>query len=160
MAAVLQSGRSATLFISDIKIKNKPPNLGKTIAVYLLLALLAIAINLIYGFFSHGVHSAAMTGMFLYPLLGGALGYFLIARYTASITRFVVYRIGYNSYNSGLAALTMGSFLKGILEIAGTNSPYCLIFTIIGWLAIALGLAVFAFLTVKKHRLSKSAKKY
>ncbi len=147
------------MFISGIKIKNNPTNLGKTIAVYLLLTLLSIAINLIYGFFSHGVHSAAMTGMFLYPLLGGALGYFLIARYAASITRFVVYRFGYNSYNSGIAALSVGSFLNGILEIAGTNSPYCLIFTIIGWLAIALGLAVFAFLTVKKLRLSKTAKR-
>ena len=143
MAEVWKKGRSVTLFISGIKIKSNSKKIRKTIAAYLLLALVAMGVNLIYGYFGHGVHSAAMTWMFLYPLLGGALGYFLIDRFSPLITRFVAYRIGYNSYNSGIGALTVGSFLKGILEIAGTNSPYLLIFTIIGWVAIALGLIIY-----------------
>lgn len=133
------------MFISGIKIKSNSKKIGKTIVVYLLLSLLAIVTNLIYGKFGHGVHSAAMTWMFLYPLLGGALVYFLIDRYRPLITRFVIYRIGYNSYNSGIGALTVGSFLKGILEIAGSSSNYLVIFTILGWLSIAIGLAVFTF---------------
>lgn len=147
------------MFISGIKIKSNSKKLGKTMGVYLLLSLLAIAINLIYGLFGHGVHSAAMTWMFLYPLLGGALGYFLIDRYSPLITRFVAYRIGYNSYNSGIGALTVGSFLQGILEIAGTNSPYLLIFTIIGWVAIALGLVVYFILVAKQQRQQAAAQR-
>lgn len=138
--------------ISGIKINSNSKKIHKTIGIYLLLALVAMAVNLIYGFFGHGVHSAAMTWMFLYPFLGGALGYFLIDRFSPLITRFVIYRIGYNSYNSGIGALTVGSFLKGILEIAGTNSNYLVFFTILGWLSIAIGLAVFAFLAVKNLR--------
>lgn len=159
MAAVLQNGRSVILFISGIKLQNNSKKLGKTIAVYLLMTVLTIAVNLIYGLFGHGVHSAAMTGMFLYPLLGGALGYLLIDRTMAFITRFVVYRIGYNSYNSGLAALTVGSFLKGILEIAGTNSPYLIIFFFLGWVAVGIGLMVFGFLAVTNQRLLKTEKR-
>ncbi len=146
------------MFISGIKIKSNRKKIRKTIAVYLLLALVAMAVNLIYGFFGHGVHSAAMTWMFLYPLLGGALGYFLIDRGSPLITRFVVYRIGYNSYNSGIGALTVGSFLKGILEIAGTNSNYLVFFTSLGWLFIVIGLAIFAFLAVKNPRKAQPEK--
>ncbi|WP_303870929.1 hypothetical protein [Acetobacterium wieringae] len=147
------------MFISGIKLQNNSKKLGKTIAVYLLMTVLAIAVNLIYGLFGHGVHSAAMTGMFLYPLLGGALGYLLIDRYMVFITRFVVYRIGYNSFNSGLAALTVGSFLKGILEIAGTNSPYLIIFFFLGWVAVGIGLVVFGFLVVSNQRFLKAGKR-
>ncbi|MEL7660918.1 hypothetical protein [Acetobacterium wieringae] len=147
------------LFISGIKIKSNNNRIRKTIVVYLLLALVAVAVNLIYGFFGHGVRAAAMTWMFLYPLLGGALGYLLIGRYLAFITRFVVYRMGYNSYNSGLAALTVGSFLKGILEIAGTNSPYLIIFFFLGWVAVGIGLMVFGFLAVTNQRLLKTEKR-
>lgn len=159
MVAAWQKGRSVTLFISAIKIKSNSKKIRKTIAVYLLLALLAIAVNLIYGLFGHGVHSAAMTWMFLYPLLGGALGYFLIDRFSPLITRFVAYRIGYNSYNSGIGALTVGSFLKGILEIAGTNSPYLVFFILLGWVSIGIGLTIYAFLAVKNKRLSKTRKR-
>lgn len=147
------------MFISGIKIKSNNNRIRKTIVVYLLLALVAVAVNLIYGFFGHGVRAAAMTGMFLYPLLGGALGYLLIDRYMAFITRFVVYRVGYNSFNSGLAALTVGSFLKGILEIAGTNSPYLIIFFFLGWVAVGIGLMVFGFLAVTNQRLLKTEKR-
>lgn len=147
------------MFISGIKLKSNSKKLGKTIVVYFLMTLLAIAVNLIYGLFGHGVRAAAMTWMFLYPLLGGALGYLLIDRYLAFITRFVVYRIGYNSYNSGLAALTVGSFLKGILEIAGTNSPYLIIFFFLGWVAVGIGLVVFGFLAVTNPRKANMPKK-
>lgn len=96
--------------------------------------------------------------MFLYPLLGGNLVYFLIDRYSPSIIRYVVYRIGYNSYNSGIGALTVGRFLKRILEIAGTNSDYLVFFTILGWLLTAIGLAIFAFQTVKNSRRAQPQK--
>lgn len=83
-----------------------------------------------------------MTWMFLYPLLGGTLFYTLVYLLIPDVVNLKTYRLFYNSYNSGIAALTIGNFLKGILEIAGTSSQYVLYFYIAGSLFILLGLAV------------------
>lgn len=139
--------------ILGIKAKGQKNKLRKTIRGYLILSFVAIGVNFIYGIFGHGVHSPAMTWMFLYPLLGGALVFLLIERLTSGITRFAAYRMGYNSYNSGIAALTIGSFLKGILDIAGTNSPYLVFFTGMGWLFIAAGVAIFIILAVNRQKI-------
>ncbi len=141
------------MFILGIKMNGQKNKIHKTIGVYAILSLVAIGINFIYGQFGHGVHSAAMTWMFLYPLLGGALFYFLLERLKSGMTQFAPFRFGYNSYNSGIATLTVGSFLKGILEIAGTNSLYLVFFTIMGWLFIAVGVTVFALLSVSRKKI-------
>lgn len=47
--------------------------LRRTIWAYLIVSAAAIAVDKGYGVYSHGVASAAMTWMFLYPLVGGAL---------------------------------------------------------------------------------------
>jgi prolipoprotein diacylglyceryltransferase len=62
--------------------------------------------------------------MFLYPLIGGALFYFIIYVFTNKISKFKCYRLFFNIYNSGIATLTFGSFIKGILELAGADSIY------------------------------------
>jgi zinc transporter ZupT len=123
-----------------IDIRNKNWQLRKTILVYIVLSLTAIAVDNIYAIFGHGVSSPAMTWMFLYPLIGGALIYFLIERLIPGVSRSPDYRLFYNVYNSGIATLTMGSFLKGILDIAGTSSPYTVLFNVTGWLFAAAGL--------------------
>lgn len=51
-----------------------------------------------------------------------------------------VYRLFTNLYNSGIAALTTASFLQGILEIAGTTSPYIDAFYVTGGTMAATGL--------------------
>lgn len=131
----------------DIKYKNW--QLRKTVLVFIVLSLTAIAVDNIYAIFGHGVSSAAMTWMFLYPLIGGALIYFLIERLIPGISRSPGYRLFYNIYNSGIATLTAGSFLKGILDIAGTSSTYTIVFSAIGWLFAAAGLILLASLTLK-----------
>ncbi|MBC3796358.1 hypothetical protein [Acetobacterium tundrae] len=120
----------------------------KTALVYLALSLIAIVINDVYGLFGHGVHSASMTWMFLYPLLGGAVLYLLIFLLVPDIARFVAYRMFYNIYNSGIATLSLGSFLKGIFDIAGTSSVYIAVFYAIGELFVALGLVMLLVLAV------------
>lgn len=110
-----------------------------------------IFINYGYGIFGHGVSSAAMTWMFLYPLLGGVLLFFLISAFTPEITGMKGYRLFFNTYNSGIAALTSGSFLKGVLEIAGTSSLYILIFYGTGALFLGTGL-VLLWKLLTEHR--------
>lgn len=121
-------------------MKNQSKQLVKTIVIYLILSLFAIVVNKVYAIFGHGVSSAAMTWMFLYPLIGGSLFYFLIYAFSSKIIKFAGYRLFFNIYNSGIATLTFGSFLKGVMEIAGADSPYLAYFYEVGGLFIAAAL--------------------
>ena len=115
-------------------MKNQSKNFTKTIVTYLILSVLAIVVNKVYGMFGHGVSSKAMTWMFLYPLIGGTLFYLAINGFANKISRFSGYRLAYNIYNSGIATLTFGSFLKGIIQIAGASSPYIVFYYVVGGL--------------------------
>lgn len=115
----------------------------KTILVYLILSVFSIVVDNVYALFGHGVRSAAMSLMFLYPLIGGALVYFILYLAILRICSARWYRLGYNLYNAGIAALTVGSFFKGILDIAGTESGYSRMFAILGWGMAAAGILIF-----------------
>lgn len=117
------------------RLKNK-----KTVFVYLMVSLFAIAANAVYSLFGHGEKSGYMTWMFLYPLLGGAVFYLILGLLLPDIKHLEGCRVFYNLYNSGIAVLTTGSFLKGILVIAGTNSPYVPVYYAAGVLFLLSGL--------------------
>ncbi|MGE4548332.1 MAG: hypothetical protein AB7C89_02140 [Intestinibacillus sp.] len=124
----------------------------KTVFVYLALAFAAVAVNLIYGAFGHGVHAAAMTFMFLYPLVGGALVFLLCGLRFPALRRVRGYRLCYNAYHSGIATLTVSSFLHGILEIAGTSSPFTAGLYAFGAVCIVFALLVlFSQLPRRRH---------
>ncbi|MBN7772508.1 hypothetical protein [Clostridium aminobutyricum] len=127
--------------ISDIKVRSN----RKTVFVYIIASIVALVVNSVYGIFSHGVSSGAMTWMFLYPLLGGAFFYVVMGVLIPTANRINGYRKFYNLYNSGIATLTVGSFLNGILEIAGTSSPYTIFFYFAGGLLMAVGSIAFSF---------------
>jgi hypothetical protein len=138
------------LSILDISERNNENQLRKTILTYLILSVTSVVIDKVYGIFSHGVDSKSMTWMFLYPLLGGALMYFIIGRLIPHITKLAGYRVFFNIHNSGIATLTLASLLKGILEIAGTNSPYLEYYYMGGGILIAVGLFIMLVMAVKR----------
>lgn len=118
-----------------MSISVRPEGTGKLLrsaGVYALWAAGAVVFDRIYALFSHGVASASMSLMFLYPLLGGALPALLLACLRPEIASARRWRLLYNVTGSGLAILTVGSLLRGILEIAGTGSAYLLFFTLAG----------------------------
>ena len=84
---------------------------------------------LIYECFSHQVYSNWMLLAFLFPLLGGALPYALLARASRAAQPGVLSRC---LYDSGLAALTVGSVFLGVLEIYGTTSRLSAVYWICG----------------------------
>ena len=129
MVRELKKERSVILFISDIRKK-----FFKTIVIFSIMTIFTFIFDKVYGIFGHGVTSPYMTYMFLYPLLGGALFYGIIMLLIPSIVNKKRYRFFYNIYNSGIAVLTVGSFLRGIMEIAGTSSTYLMAYTLVGWL--------------------------
>jgi|SRR5574344_2975130 uncharacterized membrane protein YtjA (UPF0391 family) len=84
----------------------------KTIIKYLSASLFCIIVNFIYAKFSHNVSSNYMTFMFLIPLIGLLLS-------------FISQKITYHNFlASSILTLTLTSFLKGIVEIAGTSTLY------------------------------------
>lgn len=129
MVRELKKERSVILFISDIRKK-----FFKTIVIFSIMTIFTFIFDKVYGIFGHGVTSPYMTYMFLYPLLGGALFYGIIMLLIPSIVNKKRYRFFYNIYNSGIAVLTVGSFLRGIMEITGTFSTYLMAYTLVGWL--------------------------
>ncbi|HWT74775.1 MAG TPA: hypothetical protein VN258_08685 [Mobilitalea sp.] len=112
----------------------------KTVITYLVISVLMIAIDKVYAIFGHGVSSRYMDWMFLFPLIGGALFYLLLGFIIPDAGKAAGYRLFFNLHNSGIALFTVASFLQGICEIAGTNSPYVLYYNILGGAFIAVGL--------------------
>jgi hypothetical protein len=139
------------LSILDINTKDQSKHFRKTIVVYLILSAAAIVANKVYALFSHGVASPAMTWMFLYPLLGGALFYFLVDGFIGKIAKFAGYRLFFNIYNSGIAVLTFGSFLKGVMDIAGADSVYLVLYYLVGVVFLAAGL-ILMFILAANHK--------
>lgn len=137
MVRELKKGRLVILFISDIRKK-----FLKTIVIFVISTIFAFIFNKVYGIFGHGVTSPYMTYMFLYPLVGGVLFYGIIMLFIPSIVNKKKYRFFYNIYNSGIAILTVGSLLRGVMEIAGTSSFYLMVYTLIGWLCIIISISV------------------
>ena len=115
----------------------------KTALVYLGAAAFCFLVAQVYGLYGHGVTSPAMTWMFLYPLLGGTLAFLLLRLIKPAAADTPQYPVAYNLYNSGIATLTVGSLLKGIFDIAGTSSPYTILFSVVGGLLAAAGAAGF-----------------
>ena len=109
----------------------------KTAAVYAAAATLCVLFNNIYALFSHGVRAAAMTWMWLYPMAGAAL-YVLCALLLPQLLTAPKYRLCTRLWTAGLATLTVGALLRGILDIAGATSPYLLAYTVVGWACVGL----------------------
>lgn len=123
----------------------------KSIVVYFCIAIFTLIFAKVYSIFSHGVYSKYMDLMFLYPLIGGAFIHVLLLLFTININ-YMKYRIYFNIYNSGIALLTVGSLLHGILEIAGTSSEYIVYYSILGWIAVSVGIISFILNVFRKSK--------
>ena len=130
------------MYTSANKIK-KDKSALKTMLVYSAVSAFCIFFNKVYALYGHGVTSASMSLMFLYPLIGGAAVFMFLWLFKPDATGIPKYRLLYNLYNSGIAALVIGSMLKGIFEIAGTSSQYTVFYFILGWMFIAVGIIGF-----------------
>lgn len=113
---------------------------------YLLVSLGCAVFSLIYESFSHGVFSVFMVFLFLFPLLLGAAPFFLLSRMAV-----VPPASARGAYHAGLATLSAGSCLAGILEIYGTTSSYLPAYWIAGGILMLVGIGQ-ALLPPRRHR--------
>jgi len=112
----------------------------RTSLIYLCVTLFCGLFSAVYEHFSYGVYSGYMVYLFLFPLLGGVLPYAVLGLTPRS---HVPSAASARIFNSGVAALTVGSCVKGILEIYGTSSVYLEFYWAAGILLSVSGLSVF-----------------
>lgn len=101
-----------------------------------------ILANVIYAQFAHGVSSGFMTFAFLCPLIGGVLFYMTLWLVCPTVWKRPYYRLMVNLLNSGVAVLAVGCFLKGVFQIAGTDSPLLICYWISGSAFLTAALVV------------------
>ncbi len=135
-------GACLTLSTSDIKT-----SAAKTAGVYLTAALLCSIFGAVYEFFSFGVYSFFMIFCFMPPLTLGCVPFFFIFLSGKNMMS----RLSYNFYNSGVAALTVGFIMKGVIEIYGTTNRLLYVY-FIGGAALMITGVVLWIVTVKKNK--------
>lgn len=125
------------MYTSDTDMTHK--KYAKKSVVYLFISLFCILFGAIYEVYSHEVYSYYMIYAFVFPLVGGTLlfsvlGLIKIRIYSRTFAR--------NFYHSGVATLTVGSIVQGILDIYGTTNMLTGWYWRIGLLFIILSIVL------------------
>lgn len=118
-------------------------DIKKSVFIYLAVSIFLIILNYVYSLFSHGVSSNYMVYMFVYPLIGVVIN--LILLMNKKKLNIKMFYTGKSILNYGIATLVVGSFIKGVLEIAGTDSIYLIYYFYIGIILISSGLLVLLY---------------
>lgn len=120
---------------------------AKTAFVYLLAALACALFGAVYECFSHGVYSYFMLYAFAFPLVGGTLPFLGLHLLRPDCCPGP---LAQQLYHCGIATLTVGSILRGILEIYGTTNTLASYFWPMGLLLTLAGLFIFVVRGRKK----------
>ena len=88
----------------------------------------------VYELFSHEVWSCFMIGAFAFPLLLGAIPFFLMQKRGKPFPGRTA-----DLVHAGVAALTVGSILQGVLEIYGTSNPLTAAYWAAGGVLVSVG---------------------
>ena len=99
----------------------------KKLMPYGLLSLCLFLFQMVYHHFSHGVVSFSLQYAWLLMAVAGLI-WWLIGR----IFSHKQLRLSANLYHSGLACLITWCLLNGVLEIAGSDSPYLWLYLLFG----------------------------
>lgn len=125
--------------------------------MYLGISGFCLLLSTVYTHYGHGVTSASMTWLALYPLLGGSLAFLLVGLWVPAAEGVPRRRLWFNLYNSGLVTLILGSALRGVFEIAGTASPYTGVYFLTGWGMAAAGTLGFWVNLGKQRKRARAA---
>lgn len=104
--------------------------------IYLVISMILAVAGAVYEHFSFGVWSNFMVYAFMIPLAGGALPYML--RYLRGTRKDAKSEW---VWHAGIATLTIGSIVHGILAICGRPNHLTVVYLIAG-LALLAGAAV------------------
>ncbi len=132
------------MYTSDKPISGK--RYASVIKAYLLATVGCAIFGAVYELFSHEVWSCFMIGAFAFPMLLGAIPFFLMQKRGKLFPGKAADLI-----HAGVAALTVGSILQGALEIYGTSNPLTIAYLAAGGALTATGW----LLTFKKQAVRK-----
>lgn len=151
----------------------------RTVKGYVGISSFLLLFGIIYEQFSHEVYSWYMMGAFLIPLAGGAFPAFLFNRnglllnkrhyvpemqncagmnHVANDQTRRENKPGHTSsligektvYRCGLATLTVGSIMKGILDIYGTTNRLINLYWIVGGILLVTGAVIIIWKNKRK----------
>ena len=108
-------------------------NTNGTVKVYIFTTLFCIVFNYVYSLFGHGVSSPFMSYAFVFSLMLGVGGFLAVGWLN------VANRMAFNLYNAGIATLTVGSLLQGIIDIAGADTAYPVYYFLVGSVFVVVG---------------------
>lgn len=126
--------------LSILAIDKTAEETKKRILEYLILTIFFALFGAIYEVFSHGVYSYRMIYAFGYPLILGLVP--VLIMHFSRIKKMPGTLSG-QLYKCGIYTLTIGSVVKGVLEIYGTNSRLSDLYTPAGYLLILAGFLLF-----------------
>ena len=110
--------------------------------VYLIISIFFFLFSRIYVSLSYGEYSFFMNTLSLVPLIGGGLLVGLL------LVQPNLSRVSFNLWNSGVAVLTAGFLLRGIINLSGRSTtldwPYWLMGAgFLGLALVSIGLSLF-----------------
>ena len=118
-------------------VKNK---FVKRSVMYFCISMFCAVFGGIFEIFSHGVYSNYMMYAFLFPLIGGTLYNLILYSLRLRLQR----GLSLIFYNTGIAALTIGSIVRGILDIYGTDNILANVYRYAGVVFVFLGIVFYA----------------
>ena len=107
---------------------------ASVIMAYLFSTVGCILFGAVYELFSHGVWSCFMICAFAFPLLLGAIPFSLLRKRGKPFPGKAA-----DLVHAGVAALTVGSILQGVLEIYGTSNPLTAVYWAAGGVLVSVG---------------------
>lgn len=126
--------------LSILAIDKTKEKMLKIVLEYLILTIFFSLFGAIYEVFSHGVYSYRMIYAFGYPLILGLVP--VLIMHFSRIKKMPGTLSG-QLYRCGIYTLTIGSVVKGVLEIYGTTSRLSDLYTPTGYLLILAGFLLF-----------------
>lgn len=121
-------------------------DIKRTIIKYIFFTIFILVFGQIYEHFSFGVISNYMIYAFLIPLILG-----LLINTIIYFTKIVPSKTGSCLYNNGIITLTVGSILRGVLDIYGTTNMYLKIYLYAGVLLIIVGIIFYIINIIKNY---------
>lgn len=104
---------------------------------FIIYSIICIIFTFIYELFSHGVISYYMILSFIFPLLG-----FIEIVILCKKNKLVKIN-SHNFFKASLLTFTLGSILKGILDIYGTTNKLIIIYLILGLILLVLSIITY-----------------
>ena len=114
---------------------------------HLAFSLFCALFGAVYEKFSFGVYSYFMIYAFTIPLILGTIPLLSIAIWGKMLPD----KTALSAWNSGIAALTVGCIMQGVLNIYGTTNRLMIVYPITGFVLLSAGIILY----LRKNKYNK-----